>query len=233
MFLKVLINYIIGYVNIKVESYFLERFINICISKKIFLWNIKREKSTIMYANISIRDYKKLREIAKKTKSRIKIESKKGIPLFFHKYRKRKIFIMLFALVCITLMVTSNFIWNIEVNGNNKITKEEIIEALNENGLRIGINKNKVDTNLIINKVRLQKAEIAWIGINLKGTNAIIEIKEADKAPEIIDENEYCNIISNKSASILKINVQNGTANVKVGDIVKPGDILVFRISRR
>ena len=53
MFLKILLNYILGYVNIKVEGFFIERFINICISKKILLWNIKREKSTILYAKHS------------------------------------------------------------------------------------------------------------------------------------------------------------------------------------
>ena len=65
------------------------------------------------------------------------------------------------------------------------------------------------------------------MGIDLEGTNAIVEIKETSKAPEIIDENEYCNIVSNKEGMITKINVQNGTAVVKEGDIVKQGDILV------
>ena len=92
MFLKIWLNYIIGYVNIKVESYFLERFINICISKKIFLWNIKRKKSTILYANISIKDYKRLKEITRKTKSRVKIESKKGLPFYYINIEKEKYF---------------------------------------------------------------------------------------------------------------------------------------------
>ena len=227
MFLRIWLSYIIGYVNIKVESYFLERFINICISKKILLWNIKREKSSILYANISIRDYKRLKGIAKKTKSKIKIENKKGVPFLLHKYRKRKIFLGFLILIILALIIVSNFIWNIEVNGNAQISKEEIINVLNEQGLKVGTNKNKIDTNLIINKIRLNRDDIAWIGISLKGTNAIIEIKESDKAPEIIDDNEYCNIVSNKTAMITKINVQNGTANVTAGDIVKEGDILV------
>lgn len=227
MFFKIWLNYITGYVNIKVESYFLERFINICVSKKIFLWNMTRQKSTILYTNISIKDYKKIKKIAKKTKSKVKIESKKGLPFIFHKYRKRKIFIAFFILIIVSLIVTSNFIWNIEVKGNVQISKEEIINILNENGFKIGTNKNKIDTNLIINKIRLQRYDIAWIGISMKGTNAIVEVKESEKAPEIIDENEYCNIISNKNASITKINVQNGTAAVSVGDIVKEGDNLV------
>lgn len=228
MFLKIWLSYIIGYVNIKVESYFLERFINICISKKIFLWNIKRKKSTILYANISIKDYKRLKEITRKTKSRVKIESKKGLPFVLHKYRKRKIFLGLFVIVLIGLIATSNFIWNIEIKGNEEITREEIIGVLNQNGLKIGSNKNKIDTALLINKIRLQRDDIAWIGISMKGTNAIVEIKETDKAPEIINENEYCSIISNKNACITKINVQNGTAAVSVGDIIKEGDTLVL-----
>ena len=228
MFLKIWLNYIFGFVNIKVESFYLERFINICISKNIFLWNIKRNKSSILYASISIRDYKRLRKITKKTKSIVKIEAKKGLPFILHKYRKRKIFLILLIVVLISLLATSNFIWNIEIEGNEKISSEELIQELKNDGLKTGVSKKKLNINSIINKVRLNRDDIAWIGINLKGTNAIVEIKEAEKAPEIINENEYCNIISNKEGIITKINVQNGTANVKEGDIVKPGDTLVL-----
>lgn len=227
MFLKILLNYILGYVNIKVEGFFIERFINICISKKILLWNIKRKKSTIMYANIGINDYKKLKPIAKKTKSKISIQNKKGLPFVVHKYRKRKIFVGLLAVIFIALFVMSKFIWNIEIKGNNQISKAEILEELNKQGLKIGAYEGKINSNSIINRVRLDRNDIAWMGIDLEGTNAIVEIKETSKAPEIIDENEYCNIVSNKEGMITKINVQNGTAVVKEGDIVKQGDILV------
>lgn len=55
----------------------------------------------------------------------------------------------------------------------------------------------------------------------------MVEIVEADKKPDIVDENEYCNIITKSDGVITKINVQNGTALVKVGDVVKNGDIIV------
>ena len=228
MFLKILLNYILGYVNIKVEGFFIERFINICISKKILLWNMKREKSTILYANIGIQDYKKLKNIAKKTKTRINIQSKKGMPFLLHRYRKRKIFVGLLAIIFIALFMMSKFIWNIEIKGNTRISKTEIMEELNKNGLKIGTYKRKLNANSVINKVRLDRGDIAWIGIDIEGTNAIVEIKETSEAPEIIDENEYCNIVSNKEGMITKINVQNGTAVVKEGDIVKEGDTLVL-----
>ena len=227
MFFNVLWDYIIGYVNVVIEGYYIERFINICISKKILLWNIKRRKASILYANINVKDFKRLRAIAKKTGCKISINDKRGIPFLLNKYRKRKILIFSIVIVLMMLFITSQFVWNIEVVENGTIDSKDIINSLNEAGLSTGKLKSKVDTKKIINEIRLKRDDIAWIGINLEGTNAIVEIIEAKKKPDIINEDEYCNIVSDKEGIITKISAQNGTLMVKPGDIVKKGDILV------
>ena len=227
MFFKILFSYIIGYVNIQVEGFYIERFVNLCIAKRIILWGMDRKKSSILNTNISIRDFKKIKEIAKKTACKVKINQKKGLPFIFHKYKKRKIFFLLLILVFSILYFTSNFIWNIEIRGVEKIEPYDIQKLAESNGLKIGVNKSKIDTKKIINEIRLQRSDISWVGLKLEGTNAIIEIVEAEKKPDIIDKNDFCNIISNKDGIITKINVQNGTSVVKVGDIVKNKDLLV------
>ena len=227
MFVRRVLNYCTGYVSIRVEGFYVERFINMCISKRILLMDIKREKSTIMYANVGLADYKKLKPIAKKTKSKIKIQRKKGLPFTAHKYRKRKIFGLFFIVVVICIIISSNYIWNIDISGNINISKEDLLKSLEENGLAVGTSKNDMDTEEVIRKIRLNRDDIAWIGITVKGTNAIVKIKETEKAPKVIDKNAYCNIVADKYGMITEINVQNGTAGVSVGDIVEPGQILV------
>ena len=222
-----LTQYINGYVDIVVEGYYIERFINICSTKKILLWNLKRDDSITLYASIAIKDFKKLKEISKKTKCKVRIKKKKGMPFTIKKYKKRKVFIIFFLLIIIGIIILSNFVWNIDIKGNESISKEEILALAEEYGLSIGKLKGKVDTKDIINKIRLERDDIAWVGIEIEGTNAIIEIVEADIKPEIIDEDEYCNIVANKDAMITKITARNGTPLVKHGDIVKKGDILV------
>lgn len=227
MFFKILINYILGYVNISVEGYFIERFINICISKNILLWNLKRRKSSFLYVNVGMRDFKRLKQIAKKTKCRIKIEAKKGLPFILHRYKKRKIFLVLLLVILISIFTISNFIWNIEIKGNETIQSSEILEALSNNGASLGKLKQKIDTKQIINNLRLQRDDIAWVGIKINGTNLIVEIVEAQKKPDIINEEEYCNIVSDKAGVVTKVNAVNGTSLVKQDDIIKPGDILI------
>ena len=227
MLLKIFFNYIFGYVRISIEGYYIERFINICTSKKIVIWNLKREAGIKLFFNAGINEFRELCKIAKKTQCKIKIEDKKGIPFILHRYKKRKIFAGFLLAIIVVIAISSNFIWNIQIEAQDDEEFENIEQDLEEVGLKVGTAKSEIDTKEIMNKLRLKRDDIAWAGMELKGTNMIVKLVKADQKPEIVDDSEYCNIVSDKEGIITKINVQNGTANVKVGDTVKEGMVLV------
>lgn len=227
MYIQILRNYMAGYVRIEVEGYFIERFINVCLNKGIPLWNSKRKKSTLLEVSISIKDFKEIVKLAKQTKCKVKIKQKKGLPFLFHKYKKRKAFFLFLCLIILGILSLSNFLWNVEIIGNETISKEELIQTLKEEGLTIGALKHNIDTKEIVNKMRLNRNDLAWIGIELRGTNAIVKIVEADKKPEMIKEEEYCNIVATKPGMIVKVNALNGTPLVKEGDVIKEGTPLI------
>lgn len=227
MFIKIIFNYIIGYIRISIEGYYIERFINICGNEKITIWNLKRNKNVKLELNIGIKDLKKVAKIAKQTKCKMKIIKKKGLPFLFNRYRKRKLFFVFLLVIIIGLGISSNFVWNIQIVEEDKESIENLYQDVVESGLEIGKMKSKINTKDIINKVRLKRNDIAWMGIELKGTNAIVKVVKATAKPEIVDDNEYCNIVSDKQGIITKINAQNGTIAVKVGDTVNVGTTLI------
>ena len=227
MFIKVLIYYIKGYVRIAIEGYYMERFINICTNQKILIWNLKREKNVCLHFNVGIQEFKKIARIARKTKCKLKIEKKQGVPFILNKYRKRKIFLILLAVVCFCIYFSSQYIWNIEIREESNQELANLEQDLKEAGLAVGTLKGKTDTKEVINKIRLKRNDIAWMGIELNGTNAIVKVVKTEEKPDIIDKDEYCNIVSDKDGVITKINAQKGTAQVKIGDTVKKGTILI------
>ncbi len=227
MIIKVILSYIIGYVKVKVEGYYIERFINICTNNKIVIWNLKRDKNVNLYLNVRTKDFKYMVDAAKKTKCKIKILKKKGLPFVMHRYKKRKLFAALLIMLIVLIAISSNFIWNIEIREESGNEIIGLTQNLQECGLKTGMLKSKVNTKEIINSIRLKRQDIAWMGIELKGTNAIVKIVKSDKKPEIIDENEYCSIVSDKVGIVTKISAQNGTAQVKVGDTVNVGTTLI------
>ena len=227
MYIGIIIRLILGYVRVEVEGYYIERFINICQNKKILIWNLKRRKGVTLYLNIGIKDFKKIKPIARKTNCKIKIQKKKGLPFILHRYKKRKIFAMFLILIATGIFISSKYIWNIDVQFEENLTIENIKEDLEETGLKTGILKSKIDTVKIINEIRLKRNDISWIGIDIKGTNAIVKIVKADEKPKLLDNSEYCNIVATKTGIVSSIIAQNGTAMVKVGDEVHEGDVLI------
>ena len=227
MFLKILFSYLLGYLKISVEGYYIERFINICKTNNITIWNLKRKENIELELNVRINEFKKICKVAKQTRCKVKIKRKKGFPFLLPKYKKRKIFVLFLLIMIIIITLSSNFVWNVEIKEENGLQLENIEEDIKKAGLETGKLKNNINMKEVINKIMLERKDIAWIGIELKGTNAIVKIVKADEKPEIVDQDEYCNIVSNKSGIITKISAQNGTANVKIGDTVKEGDILI------
>ena len=222
-----MLQYLLGYVRICIEGYYIERFINICTTSKILIWNLKRDKGVKLYLNIGINDFYKVVKIAKKLKCKVEINKKRGIPFIINKYRKRKVFLMSLLIIIFTIYVSTGYVWNIEILIEDDLKLENLKEDVILAGLKTGMKKEDINTEEIINKIRLKRDDISWIGIDLKGTNAIVKVVKAKEAPEIIDENDYSNIVATKSGIITQIIAQNGTALVKQGDEVEEGQVLI------
>lgn len=227
MLIKLILRMILGYVRIQVEGYYAERFINICTNRKLLIWNLKRKNVVELCLNIGIKDFKKLSDIARRTNCKVRIINKKGIPFLLYKYKKRKIFAIFLLIIVIMIFISSMYVWNIDIYIQDNESIENIQEDLQKLGLKQGIKKNEIDTDKIINDIRLNRNDIAWIGIDIEGTNVKVKIVKAKEQPEIISNKDYCDIIAKKSGTISKITAQNGTAVVKVGDTVNTGDILI------
>jgi len=220
-------NLVRGYVFVSVEGFFIEKVINKCKKDKINLMSLRRKSSTLITAQINVNSFKDFSRIVKKNKCRLKIQGKKGLPFLIRKYKKRKIFVISLIIFLLVMFSLSRFIWNIEITGNNNVSDEVLIKILESEGLKIGSLKKNVNLEDIVNKIRMERSDVSWVGIKIVGTNAVIEIVETGEIPEVVDEEEHCNIVATKDAMIDSISAQNGTLKVKKGDIVKAGTILI------
>ena len=115
----------------------------------------------------------------------------------------------------------------LKLAGISEDKQTQILQIIENEGVKKGIYKKKVNIQGLINKIRLEREDVAWVGMEIKGTNLIVKVAEADEKPEIINEDEFCNIVATKDGVVVKVEAQNGTPIVKEGDTVKKGDILV------
>ncbi len=217
-----------GVVEVEIEGFFTERYINLCKINNIQIWDVFNITSGVIRFKVCIKDFKKLKKISKKTKCRQKIISKKGAYFKLFKYRKRKILFLLGVLALCICIYFSNVIWSIDIIGNENISAEIIRESLKNSGLYVGKSKLNIDTKKIITSLRIEIKDIAWAGITIDGTKAYLKVVEKTKLPlDQVEEKRIGDILSDKEGTIEKITVYNGTNILNVGDYVEKGRILI------
>jgi len=80
-----------------------------------------------MTLKMSIKGFKMVRPVAKKTHSKVKIISKNGMPFIISRYRKRKAYVLGALLFLVLINLIASFIWDIEITGNKDVGRSDII----------------------------------------------------------------------------------------------------------
>jgi len=220
-------NYLRGYVIILVKGYFFEKFINICTYRQIFLWDIKRTSSETVLVKMSIKGFKKIRSVAKKTGCGIKIINKKGMPFLINRYRKRKTFVIGAAMFVLIVYFMSSFIWKVEITGFEKLEKGYIESVLASHGVKPGVLKYSINTDRLVNAMMMEIDELAWLSVTLKGTRVKVELIEVKHPPLLVQRDMPCDIVAKSDGIIKSVIVRDGMSLVKAGDTVTKGQILV------
>ena len=139
-----LISYIQGYLCIRINGNSTERFLNACRYRGIRLWGLNAVHGAYEM-NISIRDFKKLKPVIRKTGTKVVIVKKFGLPFSLYRRRKRKLFFVGAFLSIFLVFWMSRYIWNIDIEGNISRTDETLIEFLKTKSVQSGMEKSEVD----------------------------------------------------------------------------------------
>ena len=163
-------------------------------------------------------------------RGRIHIELGEPLGLYGFALRMRRsygFFLALF-LMCAIFFLTNSLVWDVRVSGNELLSEYEVEDALSEMGFCVGTRWRKLDKNATEASLLRAYPEIAWISINRRGTVAYIELIESENVGVKEHTPPTCsNIVADRDCVIEEITVKSGEAVVKVGDVVKAGDVLI------
>lgn len=222
-----LFRYIQGYLRVRITGYSPERFLNLCKNKKIAIWGLEAEHNAyIMYMKIS--GFRKLKPIIKKTKTKVVIEERVGLPFFFYRYRKRNLFFVGSILCLLLIYGLTFFVWNIELQGNQSITDNVLMEYLKTQDISYGMLKHSVNCEKLVKSLRKDFDDIIWVSVSMDGTKLSVRIKENTDTFEIPTVEETpSDIVAEQSGIVKQIITREGVPLVKIGDEVSTGDVLI------
>lgn len=226
---KELLQYKKGSLRIRVTGGSYDRFLNLCANHGIALWNLEYHDGAYEM-DISLAGFRMLRPLARKSSSKIRILKRNGLPFFLYRYRKRKMLFagMIFGLVLMYGM--SLFLWNIDIEGNQKITDGQIFRYLETVQIKNGARLSQIDCKELSAMLRKEFEEFTWVSVKQEGTRLLVQVKEntdaAEAAAEYTDETPS-DLVADKNGTIVSMITRKGVPQVSAGDVVKKGDLLV------
>ncbi|MBE0466134.1 MAG: sporulation protein YqfD [Candidatus Desulforudis sp.] len=226
MFVLKILAYLFGYVTLVVSGRTLEKFINLATRRGIYFWDIRRLDADRIMIKARLNGVKPLRHIARDTGSRFKISHRMGLPFLLGQARRRKTLTFGAVFFLVVLYCLSSFVWFVQVDGNVKIADREILRAAREAGLYRGAAKWRFEVFAIEDGIKEKIPEIAWVGLEVTGTRAVITVAEKTLPPPDTGDNPS-DIFAAKAGLVRDVMVLSGQAVVQEGDTVFPGQLLV------
>lgn len=212
------------YIELKGDSE--ERFINLCRNNGITVREICRKNETC-YLKMSLRDYYKIRAIARKTKVFPVVRQRRGLPFFMKYLQKRKTFCAGIILFLLFLYILAGRIWCITISGQQRYSSEQLEKYLRSISIMPGMKREDIDCHQLEEKIRQQYNDIGWVSAELKGSYLQIQILENKVIETGKKKEEKVHIIAAHAGTVESIVTRQGTPMVHKGDVVKKGDILI------
>ena len=153
------------------------------------------------------------------------VRKKRGLPQLWEKYRGRIGLFVGFLFVTLLFILSRGMIWNVRIEGNDRLSETRILTLLAENGVEVGNSLRRLDIDLIEGNILLAEKDISWISLFVTGTTVNVEIRETERGNAI--ETTTANLVALCDGQIERIEVFDGNVVVKKGDVVRKGELLV------
>ena len=226
--LNLLFKFLKGYVIIRLYGRGVGRFLNICTRRGIGVRDIIYNADGSITAQISRRDFKLLRPIAYKTHTKVHIVKKKGLLELKRLYGRRIGIISGIMLSILFLIAAPQFVWTVNITGNETVPKEDIAAALRETGIYRGALRSKIPDGFEVKAALLKSnPRLMWAWAYINGTTVDVEVCENDMPPPVVNRDEPCSIAAACDAYLKTVRALNGERLLGGGDVVRKGEIIV------
>ena len=204
-----------------------ERLLNACGEAALPLWDLCFRDGAALSASLYERDLPRLEKIAALCGCELHTIARRGGTVSAGRLRSRSR-LAVFAAVCALILTASSlFIWDIEVVGNETLSKGKILRSLAECGVSEGCFWPAADAERVRSGMLLRCEDLAWMTLNVRGSRATVLVLERREKPEIYDEGAAADLVAARSGVVRELNVKNGSALVARGMLVTEGQTLV------
>lgn len=216
-----------GSVRVEVSGAAPQRLLNAMSEADMPFWDAVPQDAFTIRLGLYSRDLRNAKALATRCQCELKLLRESGAPVVKRRLRRR-VALLVTAVSCFALLAASSlFAWDIRVEGNEQVSTGEILRALAGCGVEPGAFWPGWSSDEIRNSVILDIPELAWLGVSVDSSRAVIRVRERTEAPELVNSEGMGSVTARTTGIIDSMRVYQGAPLVAVGDAVVAGETLV------
>lgn len=216
-----------GSVRAEVSGAAPQRLLNAMSEADMPFWDAVPQDAFTIRLGLYSRDLRDAKALASRCQCELKLLRESGAPVVKRRLRRR-VALLVTAVSCFALLAASSlFAWDIRVEGNEQVSTGEILRALAGCGVEPGAFWPGWSSDEIRNSVILDIPELAWLGVSVDSSRAVIRVRERTEAPELVNSEGMGSVTARTTGIIDSMRVYQGAPLVAVGDAVVAGETLV------
>lgn len=208
--------------------------INQAVQMGIMIEDIDRLDEHRIRLSIPLSQFLPFYKLMRQAENRIRITKREGFPFLLKRIKKRKFFIGGFVLFFILILLFTSFIWNVKIEGTEKIPSKYVQALLKKEGVYPGQWKMRLpDREEVQYRLLLQLPHASWVGYRVEGTRVVVTVvekKEPQQDPDTAKDAGPVHLVATKNALIYDMKIERGYPLVEVNDVVQKGQTLVSGI---
>ncbi len=208
-----------------------QRVLNRLAAQGILFWDILRRDELTLELTVYRGSLERCRRAALRCLCEPELLELRGLRVELAGLRRRPVLLIGLLLAVLTVLWSQNYIWTLEVQGNETVPSQEILRCLSELGVGVGTRRSEVDPQGLENRMLDRMPALSWLTVNANSARAVVLVREREPKPELVDTREPTNVVAVRDGLIDTMEVYEGLAMAAPGELVRRGQLLVSGVS--
>ena len=205
-----LIRYLRGSVRFHLTGAAPEQCLNALAAARLEFWDIEREDALNLSLCVPAREAERLQGLALRCLCTAEVTERSGLRAQFGGLLRRPVLLLGLLAAAAATFVLQEFVWTIEVEGNDRLPAGQIVQALEELGIAPGTWGPSIDSPETRNRMLLRMPELAWLAVNRSGGRVQVLVTERQQPPDTRAPYAVANVVAARDGVLTEVSVTEG-----------------------
>ena len=206
-------------------------FLNRCAEAGVAVYAAAPDGDAEVRLTVPLRALERAEAIAKRSQCELDVLYRRGGAALGRRLLRRCVPALLLTALFLLLAWSRLYIWEIEVQGKERVPTGRIRSALSDCGVDLGSFWPGFTSDNLRSELLTRVPELAWATVNIYGSRAEVIVRERIPRPELIDADEPVDLVAERLGFVTKVEALSGAAAVRPGSAVAPGEVLIEGVS--